>query len=123
MFIAAANRTRVQSRFLAGAPDLVVEVISGDSVARDMETKRAEYAAAGIREYWLIESREPFRWAKFLVLHDGEYVEVPVVDGVYHSEAADGFWLRTDWLWDVDLRSVEALREILERRPEAPAGE
>lgn len=57
---------------------MIVEVISTDSVARDRETKRKEYAAAGVREYWLIESRTPFRGAEFFVLRDGEFVAAPV---------------------------------------------
>jgi Uma2 family endonuclease len=38
----------VRETFVDGPPDLVVEVVSDDSVERDYETKRAEYAAAGI---------------------------------------------------------------------------
>lgn len=40
-----------------GAPDLVVEVISEDSVHRDRVEKFLEYEREGVREYWLIDSR------------------------------------------------------------------
>ena len=35
--------------------DLVVEVVSADDPARDYVTKREEYAAAGVREYWIVD--------------------------------------------------------------------
>jgi len=41
--------------------DLVMEVVSEDDPEgreRDLETKREEYALAGIAEYWIIEPRE-----------------------------------------------------------------
>lgn len=34
--------------------DLVMEVVSPDDPTRDLETKRREYAQAGIPEYWLV---------------------------------------------------------------------
>lgn len=43
---------------LHGQPDgadLVVEIVSEGKENRDLVTKRAEYAAAGIEEYWLVD--------------------------------------------------------------------
>ena len=40
-------------RFWEGA-DLVVEVVSNDDPTRDTVTKRADYAAASIPEYWIV---------------------------------------------------------------------
>jgi Uma2 family endonuclease len=42
----------------ADAADLVVEVVSEDDPDRDRVTKRAEYAAAGIPEYWIADPRD-----------------------------------------------------------------
>jgi len=38
--------------------DLVVEVVSEDDRSRDLETKRFEYAQAGIPEYWIIDPKK-----------------------------------------------------------------
>lgn len=53
--------------------DLAVEVISPDDPARDLVTKRAEYAAAGIGEYWLVDPRD--HSVTVLALHGSEYRE------------------------------------------------
>ena len=37
---------------------LAVEVVSPDDPRRDYETKRTEYAAAGVREYWIVDPIE-----------------------------------------------------------------
>jgi Uma2 family endonuclease len=51
------NDPRNQNAFWLGA-DLVVEVVSPDDVERDTVIKRADYAAAGIPEYWIVNPAE-----------------------------------------------------------------
>ena len=112
-FIAANHESLVTRSHLMGAPDLVVEVVSVDSVRRDRRVKRAEYEAAGIREYWIVDSREGHLGdTQFLILVDGVYVEVAPVDGVYRSLAVPGFWLRTEWLAQERPNALAAFREI-----------
>ena len=80
---------RYQDRYWLGA-DLVVEVISPDNPDRDLE-KRADYAAAGIPEYWIADPRH--ETITVLTLQAGAYAE----QGVYRRGAAarspllDGF--------------------------------
>lgn len=52
-FMLRANRARIHQQHWDGA-DLVMEVVSPDDPLRDVETKRREYAHAGIPEYWLV---------------------------------------------------------------------
>jgi Uma2 family endonuclease len=54
MFLAASHDSQRQEDFWDGA-DLVMEVVSGDDRRRDLETKRFEYARAGIAEYWVVD--------------------------------------------------------------------
>jgi len=42
---------------LRRAPLLAVEVVSGDSLERDVITKRLEYARAGLPHYWVVDPR------------------------------------------------------------------
>jgi Uma2 family endonuclease len=51
------NDPRNQNAFWLGA-DLVVEIVSPDHPERDTVLKRADYAAAGIPEYWMVDDAE-----------------------------------------------------------------
>jgi Uma2 family endonuclease len=46
---------RPTQRGVEGPPDLVVEVLSPSNRGHDLFTKRALYARAGVREYWLVD--------------------------------------------------------------------
>jgi Uma2 family endonuclease len=48
-----AGDARNQDRYWLGA-DLALEIVSPDKPERDLVEKRAEYAAAGISEYWIV---------------------------------------------------------------------
>ena len=63
---------RNQNRFWLGA-DLVVEVVSPDDPNRDLVEKRADYAEAGVPEYWIIDPR--FESVTVLTLTGGAYAE------------------------------------------------
>ena len=54
VFAAAEHVDRFLDAYALGA-DLVMEVVSPDDRHRDLETKRREYAQAGIPEYWIVD--------------------------------------------------------------------
>ena len=57
VFLSAEHASRIGESFWEGA-DLVMEVVSDDDRRRDLETKRREYAQAGIPEYWIVDPQE-----------------------------------------------------------------
>ena len=63
---------RCRDRFWTGA-DLVAEVVSPDDPGRDLVEKRADYAEAGIPEYWILDPRD--ETITVLALEGGRYVE------------------------------------------------
>ena len=63
---------RCQDRYWEGA-DLVVEVVSPDKPDRDLVEKRADYAEAGIPEYWIADPRD--ETIRVLSLQGAAYVE------------------------------------------------
>ena len=118
---------------IEGPADLVVEVVSDDSVKRDYETKYAEYEAAGVREYWILDPRPGNNLAQFYQLDEqGRYRRVLAQEGIYRSAVLRGFWLDEAWLWPDEKPDpllvaaeilelppfvIEALRERAERGP------
>jgi Uma2 family endonuclease len=114
LFIAARNLGRLQDTFLDGPADLVVEIISPESQARDRGAKFYEYEQAGIPEYWLID---PLREeVEFYQLDErGRYrLTLPDQVGIYLSQALTGLGLRVNWLWHPPpvLQALQELRLI-----------
>jgi Uma2 family endonuclease len=62
-------------------PQLVVEVVSPGRVGRDRDyiSKRDQYAARGIPEYWIVDPQD--QMVAVLRLESGEYVEVGMFQG------------------------------------------
>ena len=72
LLVLDARDPRRRSRFWLGA-DVVVEVVSPDQSERDLVEKRADYAEAGIPEYWIVDPRVDA--VTVFELESGVYVE------------------------------------------------
>jgi Uma2 family endonuclease len=95
------NDSRNQNAFWLGA-DLVVEIVSPHHVERNTVTKRADYAAAGIPEYWIINPAE--ETITVLKLEGTAYI----AHGVFHrgntttSALLQGFAVSVDAVCDAE---------------------
>ena len=115
LFIAKENLYRLTEDRLAGPADLIVEIISQESVRRDRDDKFKEYRAAGVREYWLIDPRPRKERADFYWLNEsGEYQLLGTEDDErVESQVLAGFWLKPAWLWQAQsLRATMAFYEV-----------
>lgn len=115
LFVAQDSVDRITEKKLQGPADVVVEIISPSSVTRDRVEKFAEYAAEGIREYWLIDARPSHQAAEvYLLAEDGTYQPItPDEQGRFHSRVLPGFWLDRAWLRQDPLPdSLEVLAQI-----------
>jgi Uma2 family endonuclease len=116
LFIAQEHLDRCTEARVSGPADLIVEVVSDDSVSRDRSDKFYEYQAAGVREYWIIDPRPGYERADFYVLDTrGRYQPVPIdSDGRYHSTVLAGFWFEVEWVLSATLPDVlQALAQIV----------
>lgn len=101
LLLTAAGDQRRQNRFWTGA-DLVVEVVSPDKPERDLVSKRQDYAAAGVAEYWIVNpSNETIL---VLVLNKKRYRQLGSFarGSVAQSSLLKGFHLSVDQVFDAD---------------------
>ncbi|MDW8289802.1 MAG: Uma2 family endonuclease [Armatimonadota bacterium] len=103
-----------EERF-TGAPDIVVEVISEDSVRRDRVEKFLEYEREGVREYWLIDSRPGHAAVDAFTLEQGSFVPLDAnEEGWLESRVLPGFRVKETWFTSESLPEVSrALSEML----------
>ncbi|MCD8022456.1 MAG: Uma2 family endonuclease [Lachnospiraceae bacterium] len=52
------NPDKLSDRGCEGAPDWAIEIVSPSSRSMDYITKMFQYSAAGVREYWIIDSEK-----------------------------------------------------------------
>ncbi|MBI4674905.1 MAG: Uma2 family endonuclease [Chloroflexi bacterium] len=115
LFIATEHYGRIQRMFLDGPADLVIEIISPTSTARDRADKFYEYEEAGVPEYLIVDSRPGKGRIDFYTLDEKGSYQPIVADaqGRYHSRVIKGFWFRQEWLFQDEMPDpLTALGEI-----------
>ncbi len=112
LFVSRERAHLIEKNHLNGAADLVVEIVSPESIGRDRGEKFVEYEQAGIKEYWLIDPERES--AEFYELGaDGRYrAALLAADGVYRSKVLAGLYVRPDWFWQNPSPTLAALREL-----------
>ena len=114
-FILSEQRANLSSERLDGAPALAIEIISPSSLYIDRDKKFREYERAGVREYWVVDSRPNHQRADFYRLDETNRYELfaTETDETLTSGVVEGFWLRPSWVWQEGLNPLTALAEIV----------
>lgn len=117
LFVRREHSDRIRESHLEGPADLVVEIVSADSISRDRGEKFVEYEEAGIPEYWLFDpQRKQAEIYRLQAAEEGphRYNRVlPDPDGYFRSQILEGFRLRPEWLWREPPPDVlDAAREL-----------
>jgi Uma2 family endonuclease len=73
IFIAKNNNHIVREEGIYGTPDLIIEVLSPSTAHQDMNEKKLIYEAFGVKEYWLVDSKD--REAIGYTLQNGQLKE------------------------------------------------
>ena len=104
---------RLAENRVEGAPDLVMEIVSPESVDRDWRDKYLDYQEAGVQEYWIVDPQS--KVVHLYRLDDaGSYQRVEEEEGRLLSQIVPGFWIRVDWLWqETPPDTLACLKEIL----------
>ena len=99
IYVSNERRHIIVKRGIEGAPDLVVEVLSPSTEARDRGIKLRRYAAAGVPHYWILDpvarALEPYRLGE----HGYEPIGRYGPGSVFRPELFPGLEIPIDELW------------------------
>lgn len=111
----AAEITETQG--VSGPADIIIEIVSEESVARDHGEKFEEYEKGGVREYWIIDPlRNQCRFNR--LQDDGKYRTIHLEEaGEYTPPLLPDLVIDVATLWQDQMpdviRVVEAVRAML----------
>ena len=88
------EREETPPRFVPGAPDIAVEVVTPSNTAAEMERKVAEYLAAGSQRVWVVYQATARNPRRVVVHHaDGTAITYTGDDVITDEELLPGFSL------------------------------
>ncbi len=92
---------KVDEKGCAGAPDIVVEVLSPGNNAKELKKKYEVYEESGVKEYWIVSPQN--QWVRSYTLTDGKFKESPfLVSGdTLESSVLPGFTLNITELFKI----------------------
>jgi len=74
LLVLHAGRAAITEKNVQGPPDMILEVLSPGTAARDRDLKRKRYERFGVLEYWLIDPDD--NTLEMLAMQDERYVQV-----------------------------------------------
>ncbi|MBV8606029.1 MAG: Uma2 family endonuclease [Singulisphaera sp.] len=113
------GRTRLEDGFIAGAPELIVEV-ARSSRRIDLGPKHVDYERAGVLEY-LVVALDPDEVFWHFRRDERFTLMAPAPDGVHRSEVFPGLWLDARALFAEDLDPLFATLDAGLASPEHAA--
>ena len=73
------DQSKLDNRGCVGPPDLIVEILSPSTAAKDLKVKRALYENHGVTEYWLIHPTDQVVMS-YQLGEDGQYGKAQIFD-------------------------------------------
>lgn len=107
--------TFTDDQLLFPAPDFVVEILSKGTAAKDKGIKKTDYAAHGVREYWIIDPIRQ-RIEQYILLSPNDKQFIPaktfLIGDDIESRVIEGFTIPVAALFD-EQANIEALRNLI----------
>ncbi len=119
--VTTPNLEKLTDTYLDGAADLVIEVISPESEARDRGKKFILYEKAGVKEYWIIDAIR--HETLFYTLNENNlyHLQRPDVDGLYQCQVLPRLRLPAALLSQESPPSVAVGVELVKKMLNPPA--
>lgn len=92
------DQDKIKENHIAGAPDLIVEILSKSTAKADKMIKFNRYQAAGVKEYWIVDPAH--ETVDIYLLQDGYFVH----NGTYISEETIRVSIFDDF--SIDLKNI-----------------
>ena len=99
VYISNERANIIAERGVEGAPDLVVEILSPSTQARDRGVKMRRYAAAGVLHYWILDPAARALEERVLGPDGYELVGVFGPGSVFRPRLFPGLEIPIDDLW------------------------
>jgi Uma2 family endonuclease len=112
LYVSHDRESTFRRAHVEGAPDMIMEIVSPDSVERDWHDKFVDYQAAGVREYWIIDPMAQ-RAEVYVLSATQKYERIVEAEGWLASAVVPGWRLKTSWLSPATRPlAIEALAEL-----------
>ncbi|HEY3322892.1 MAG TPA: Uma2 family endonuclease [Planctomycetota bacterium] len=108
LFIQKAREKIIRETWIEGPPDLIIEIVSPESVARDWRDKYNDYEKAGVREYWIVDPNSR-KVEAYSLNRSKRFQLLPETTAGIQSRALKGFFLKSEWLWQAKLPKVASI--------------
>ncbi len=73
------DQSKLDDRGCVGSPDLIIEILSPSTAAKDLKVKRALYEKHGVQEYWLVHPTDQVVMS-YQLDDNGQYGKAQIFD-------------------------------------------
>ena len=87
LFISEERKHLIDRKGIVGAPDLIIEILSGGNASYDRGAKKDVYEKTGVKEYWMINPTS--KRCEGFILKDGKFKAVEPTKGNFHIQLID----------------------------------